>query len=77
MDFCTLTIDVAATGKRIAQARVRAGLSVKELQVSLGFSAPNAIYKWQRGGCLPSLDHLIILSAILEKSLDELVVVTQ
>jgi transcriptional regulator with XRE-family HTH domain len=61
------------TGKRITKARERAGLSVRDLQTALGFEAPNAIYKWQRGECLPRLDHLVIIAVMLEVPIDELV----
>ena len=75
MDFNTTSIDLIETGKRILIARVKAGLSVRDLQAALGLTAPNTIYKWQRGECLPKLDHLIILSAILGVPMDELLVV--
>lgn len=70
-----LSIDMIATGRRIAQAREKVGISVRDLQDVLGLGAPTAIYKWQRGECLPKLDHLIILSAILGVPMDELLVV--
>lgn len=75
MEFSTLAIDTVATGNRIFQARQYAGLSVNDLQTALGLGAPNAIYRWQRGECLPSLDHLVILASILKVPLDDLVVV--
>ena len=44
------TIDMIATGANITAMRRRAGLSVRDLQDIFGFSTPQAIYKWQRGG---------------------------
>ena len=75
MEFSTITIDTVETGKRIIQARNRAGLTVRAVQTALGLEAPNAIYRWQRGETLPRLDHLIILASILKVTLDDLVVV--
>ena len=75
MEFSTITIDTVETGKRIIQARNRAGLTVRDVQKALGLEAPNAIYRWQRGETLPRLDHLIILASILKVTLDDLVVV--
>lgn len=69
-----MTIDMIETGKRITSARVKSGLSVRDLQVALGLTAPNTIYKWQRGECLPKLDHLVIISVLLEVPMDELIV---
>ena len=39
-------IDMAATGRKIVRLRLAAGLSVREMQVLMGFSTPQAIYKW-------------------------------
>jgi transcriptional regulator with XRE-family HTH domain len=67
-------IDVSATGQNIARLRAAAGLSVKDLQSVLGFANPQAIYKWQNGLCLPSLDNMVILAAALDVSVDEIIV---
>jgi len=67
-------IDPAATGRRIAELRRAAGLTVRELQERLGLSAPQAIYKWQRGEALPSLDNLAVLAAVLHARMDEIIV---
>ena len=67
-------IDLSATGQNIARLRIAAGLSVKDLQDIFGFANPQAIYKWQNGLCLPTLDNLVILAAALGVGLDEIVV---
>ena len=67
-------IDLSATGQNIARLRIAAGISVKDLQDIFGFANPQAIYKWQNGLCLPTLDNLVILAAALGVSLDEIVV---
>ena len=70
-------IDLSATGQNIARLRIAAGLSVKDLQDIFGFANPQAIYKWQNGLCLPTLDNLVILAAALGVSLDEIIVYRQ
>ncbi len=67
-------IDLSATGQNIARLRIEAGMSVKDLQDIFGFANPQAIYKWQNGLCLPTLDNLVILAAALGVGLDEIVV---
>lgn len=57
-------VDLKGTGQKICALRERQGLSVKDLQLMLGFATPQAIYKWQHGVCLPSIDNLVALSAI-------------
>ena len=67
-------IDMIATGNNIAVMRKRAGLSVKDLQSVFGFSTPQAIYKWQRGAALPTLDNMITLSAVFHATIEEILV---
>ena len=68
-------IDLRATGQNIKTLRKAAGLSVRDLQEILGFTNPQAIYKWQNGDSLPSIDNLVILAAVLGVTVDEILVV--
>lgn len=72
MDFPT--IDLVRTGRNIALLRTERGISVRRLQELMGFSTPQAIYKWQHGDCLPSVDNLLALSRILRVTIDEIIV---
>ncbi len=67
-------IDMAATGANIARLRRQAGLSVQALQETFGFSTPQAIDKWQRGSALPTLDNMLILSAVFHTTIDAIIV---
>ena len=67
-------IDLVATGKNISRLRKAQGLSVSELQEYFGFDAPQAIYKWQQGKSLPSIDNLYALSEMLGVSMNEILV---
>lgn len=71
------TIDMVKTGENIIRLRKAKGLSVKDLQTVFGFETPQAIYKWQHGTALPSVDNLVILAALLEVPVDEILVVSQ
>lgn len=68
-------VDIYKTGQNIVHYREKLGLSVKDLQNILGFTGPGAIYKWQRGENLPTVDNLIILSALFKVSLDDIIAV--
>ena len=68
-------IDLTATGQNIRNLRVAAGISVRDLQNILGFTNPQAIYKWQNGDSLPSIDNLVILAAVFGVTVDEILVV--
>lgn len=68
------TIDMIGTGQKICRLRLEAGISVKELQDIFGFSTPQAIYKWQHGTALPTIDNLIVLAAVLGVKVDDILV---
>jgi predicted transcriptional regulators len=55
--------------------REESGLSVRELQDIFGFATPQAIYKWQHGSAMPTIDNLIVLSAVFQVSMDEIIIV--
>ena len=67
-------IDPVATGANIARLRRERGLTVRDLQQFFGFEEPQAIYKWQRGQSLPSIDNLYALSALFQLSMNEILV---
>ena len=67
-------IDMTATGINVTRMRRQAGLSVKDLQEIFGFSTPQAIYKWQRGTALPTVDNLAVLAAVLNVRIDDILI---
>ena len=67
-------IDMAATGQNIARLRKRAGLTVKDLQDLVGFATPQAIYKWQRGTAMPTLDNIAVLAAVFGVMIDDILI---
>ena len=76
--MCILpSIDLTATGIRITQLRQQTGLTVRDLQDIFGFNTPQAIYRWQRGVTLPTLDNLVVLAAVFRTTLDSIIVRTE
>ena len=67
-------IDMTATGVNITRLRVNAGLTVKDLQDIFDFSTPQAIYKWQRGTAMPTVDNLVVLAAVFGVTIDDILV---
>lgn len=65
-------IDVIKTGENIRNLRKSAGISITELQDIFGFRNPQAIYKWQRGEALPSIDNLVVLASVLNVRIDDI-----
>ena len=67
-------IDMVATGQNITRMRRAVGMSVQDLQQVFGFSTPQAIYKWQRGSAMPTLDNMIVLAAVFGTTVDAIIV---
>ena len=73
--FTMPTIDMVATGRNIMRLREDAGLTVKDIQDIFGFATPQAIYKWQHGTAMPTIDNLVVLAAIFDVTVDQILVV--
>ena len=69
------TIDMAATGRNIEAMRKAAGFSVRDLQDVFGFGTPQAIYKWQHGTSMPTIDNMVILASVFGVKIDDILVV--
>ena len=72
--FTIPTIDMVKTGQNITTLRKKAGLTVKDLQEVFGFGTPQAIYKWQKGTALPTLDNLVVLAALFGVKVDDILI---
>ena len=71
------SINMSATGNNITQMRRHAGMTVQDLQSIFGFSSPQAIYKWQRGEAMPTIDNLVILASVFDTTMDAIVIRNQ
>ena len=69
-------IDLAATGQNILHLRLKKGLTVRDMQAFFRFEEPRAIYKWQSGQSLPTVDNLLGLSWLLGVTIEEILVST-
>ena len=75
--FAMPVIDMVATGKNIERMRKAAGLSVRDLKDVFDFATPQAIYKWQHGTAMPTIDNLVVLAAFLQVKVDDILVVAK
>ncbi len=69
-------INMIATGQKITDLRKASGMTVRDLQDVFGFATPQAIYKWQHGTAMPTLDNLVALAAVLGVAMDDIIVTT-
>ena len=66
-------IDLVQTGNKIKFLRTKNGFTVHELQDLFGFDYPQAIYAWESGKSIPTVDNLIVLARLFSVALDELI----
>ncbi|MBQ8201235.1 MAG: helix-turn-helix transcriptional regulator [Clostridia bacterium] len=69
------TVNLAMTGANIRAIRKQRGLSVKDLQDIFGFATPQAIYKWQQGVTLPTVDNLVVLASVFDVPMEKILVI--
>ena len=48
---------------------------MKDLQDIFGFATPQAIYKWQKGTAMPTIDNLVVLAMVFQVKMDDIIVV--
>lgn len=63
-------LDTTAIGTRIRELRIKNHLTVEQIRDYLGLESTQAIYKWQRGECMPTIDNLYALAVLFETSVD-------
>ena len=69
-------IDTRKTGERIKKLCREKGIPAKRIMEMMGFTSPNAVYKWFSGKSIPSIDNLLILAEALGTTVEDLIVET-
>lgn len=73
--FLRPVIDLKATGNKIKKLRTQTGYSVKDLQELFGFEYPQAIYAWEQGKNVPTVDNLLVLARLFKVRIEDIVCV--
>ena len=68
------SLDLKATGAMIRALRMQKHLRVEDISLFMGFDSPVAVYKWQRGDSLPTVDNLYALSRLLDTPIENILV---
>lgn len=72
---CPPTINMAETGHNITKLRKSNGMTVRDLQNIFGFATPQAIYKWQHGASLPTVDNLLVLAVVFGVHMEDILII--
>ena len=67
-------IDLIRTGQKMKHMLESAGYTPRMLQEYLHLSCVQPIYRWYKGMILPSVDHLFMLSELLDVHMEDLLV---
>ncbi len=75
MEPIYLSIQQKETGSRIKSLLRESGYTVRDIQNAMGFENPQAVFKriFRKG--LPSLDNFLILSRLLNTSIEDILVI--
>ena len=67
-------IDMQRTGRKLKNMIESAGYTPRKIQDYLHLSCVQPIYRWYKGLILPSVDHLFMLSELLNVHMEDLLV---
>ena len=67
-------IDMQQTGRKLKYIIEAAGYTPRMMQEHLHLSCVQPIYRWYKGLVLPSVDHLLMLSELLDVHMEDLLV---
>ena len=67
-------IDMQQTGRKLKYMIESAGYTPRIIQDYLHLSCVQPIYRWYKGKILPSVDHLFMLSELLNVHMEDLLV---
>ncbi len=68
------TLNLKETGRNIKSLRMSKGYTVEEIAGYMGFTGPQAVYKWEWGKCLPTVDNLYALSRLFGVTIEMILV---
>lgn len=68
------TLNLEEIGTRIKSLRMNSGYTAQEIAAFMGFTGPQAVYKWEWGKSLPSVDNLFALSILFGVTIEQILV---
>ena len=71
MEYCS--IDMIKTGQKIRELRIKKAITAENLAEMMGITS-QAVFRWQNGKALPSLDNMLLLASIFEVMVEDIVV---
>lgn len=72
--FTKSAVDLKKTGLKIKELRKQNNFSVRQLQYYFKFTTTQAIYAWERGESVPTIDNLLLLANIFNVNITDILV---
>ena len=70
-----ITVNMKKTGANIKNMMKARNIKATDIQEMCGFGTPQAVFKWMRGDCMPTIDNMIIIADMFGCTMDDIVVV--
>ena len=67
-------VDLKATGSQIKSLRIKSGYTVHDIHAIFGFEYPQAVYAWESGKSIPTIDNLLVLAHLFDAAVEEIVI---
>lgn len=67
-------LNTKKTGARIKELREENNLRIEDIREFMGLESYQAIYKWQSGQSLPTVDNLFALSKLFGTTIEDILV---
>ena len=74
MEMIMTSVNMKETGKRIRELRLEHNIKVLDIMEALGLESEQAIYKWQRGDSIPTVDNLLRLAELFDCHMEDIIV---
>ena len=69
-------LNLIETGKKIKELREARNISIEELCIFLGDISLQAVYKWQAGKSLPTVDNLYAIARYFHVTIEDILVIS-
>lgn len=66
--------DAVKTGQKLRRCRLACGYTAEQVREYIRIGTVQAVYKWERGACFPSLDDFFALAELYGVKPDELLI---
>ena len=70
-------INMEKTRKNIQSIIKQNNHTVKDIQNLFNFNGPQAVYKWQRGECLPDIEKLMIMASLFNIPMESFIIMEE